>query len=100
MLDNLTTTKIKPYVLGHKVLIIICRGQRGEQTLLVIVVMVACQNHSDHIQEKEPLGFRLERRLWGFGMSPDWSLWHDSEVTRHTSRGRHSLKKEAGLKRF
>ena len=45
----LTTTKIKLYVLGHKVLIIICGEERLEQMLRIIGVMVACKSPSDHI---------------------------------------------------
>ena len=41
--------KDKLYALGHKVLIIICRGERLEQMLCKIAVMVACKSHSDHI---------------------------------------------------
>ena len=45
----LTTTKIKPYALGHKVLIIIGREERLEQMLRIIAVRVACKSPSDHI---------------------------------------------------
>ena len=60
----LTTTKIKPYALGHKVLTIICREERLEQMLRIMAAMVACKSPSDP-SRRSPLKFRLGTGAWG-----------------------------------